>query len=601
MSVINQKHGGVIPYQIDLIRDFSVLTHSLSEADRAKLAEQLKPLFGSDESNLVFKSAASFEAELSNIIQAGSETSLVPAYLQDVIDQAYHLESDLIELRELDTGLYYDFDNLSSLSEGFDFYVAMPKELDKLSLPNLSYESMSVTSAVMQMRSDVYPTLRPGTVVEIHASENIEGIPFDVFEKYSPMELRGEEILFIMSQLSTVSDGDVATLLRHVFVMAQDSQMYTANDLLYCFELIGGLCQDLDLTVDQIVSLMKDNHITSFDHLDSLSRLADPASRLSQENPIHDQLAIEAEVMNAEAITNVYRLVSDLTKSVKEEFGGAADQHQGLTFDEAKARLDFVEEWLLAHTTSEASEDKNRTTYLLTQSIQRSFYDCDVKSFFAVAVAHEMGWPLGIVSVPGHIFTVWDDQQGVRFYYDNYRVSSDEYYIDHYQVADSALEKGQLKTLSKRQVLGLVYMNRGCYQAHDPNLSYEEQRYRAIADFDMALKKDSSQILFFCNRGLDRFRLWASFQDKRSPEELATMEKQIRRDMRSVFQLDSDFYYPYYVFSQIHYVKGDYVTAIESLEVVLTKLSPQEDIMYRNRYETMIQIFRKEKNMKNHV
>ncbi|MFA4974413.1 MAG: tetratricopeptide repeat protein [bacterium] len=208
-------------------------------------------------------------------------------------------------------------------------------------------------------------------------------------------------------------------------------------------------------------------------------------SAFKPDNPIHDLLSIESELASPEEVNKAYEKVKEILDIARERLAGAKlkpEKILRLVYDSMK-RIGI-----------ELKEQGINVGFI--NNISRSALDCDTSSFVTLAVAHELSWPVYLVSTPGHIFVRWDDDDEKRFNMDGGRTNADEYYLRKYNISQHAIDQGvHMKNLGYDSVLSIFYSNRG--SAKDILGRHEE----SITDYNTAIELDPNNAAAYDNRG----------------------------------------------------------------------------------------------------
>lgn len=126
--------------------------------------------------------------------------------------------------------------------------------------------------------------------------------------------------------------------------------------------------------------------------------------------------------------------------------------------------------------------------------------DCDTSAMIAIAVAHEMGWPVKMVVVPGHAFVRWDDGEGTRFNFDNDGVShSNEWYEERYGLEGKSSDY-YMKSLDSRSLLSLILSNRAMAKVARGDFE------TSFKDINAALESDPDNYFALYREGVMRFK-----------------------------------------------------------------------------------------------
>lgn len=199
---------------------------------------------------------------------------------------------------------------------------------------------------------------------------------------------------------------------------------------------------------------------------------------LKPDNPIHDILSVERPLAKASDISRVYSVIKTVLARVKARI--ARDARNRNKTCEGGVPCSFLDEFtpgsntrtprgklqavLSALGSLKFTFDKTgKSTELITNGLRANVkkVDCDLICFITLAVAHEMGWPVRAVLIPGHLFLRWNDNKGKKFNFDQGAVKSDAEYIRMKKIHPLAKKRGTyLKPLSRDELAGVALQNR---------------------------------------------------------------------------------------------------------------------------------------------
>ncbi|MCK5614574.1 tetratricopeptide repeat protein, partial [Candidatus Pacearchaeota archaeon] len=203
------------------------------------------------------------------------------------------------------------------------------------------------------------------------------------------------------------------------------------------------------------------------------------------DNPIHDLLSIESEVVPEEDVKQAYKTLRRIDRTSRKI-------RQGIKKISSQKKLRSVYE-----ATRKLGIPYGVDSDLLTQSLKVGVLDCDTASFPALAIAHQNKWPVYLVHLPRHSFLRWDDGKRTRFNMDfgySGTIKSREYYVKKFNIAKVAEEKGiHLKSSSREELISYFLTIRG---THRFNLG----RFKdAVDDAEQALEYNPNNVLAFNN------------------------------------------------------------------------------------------------------
>lgn len=211
------------------------------------------------------------------------------------------------------------------------------------------------------------------------------------------------------------------------------------------------------------------------------------SGKLKSSNPLHTVTMVESYLSKQDNILSVYKKVVTAVNNL------AAD-HNATPKEKLKS--------IFAAMTSVGLLRKRRYP-LSTEEVNRTPLNPVATAFIAVAIAHEMGWPVHVVRAPKHVFIRWDNGKKGR---KKVRVNADWYvkkldpkrtdifptdtdYMRYFKITNRMVKRGvYLRTLKLKGLTALILRMRG------------EARYRrgdlkeAEKDLTKALKIDSPYV-----------------------------------------------------------------------------------------------------------
>jgi len=207
------------------------------------------------------------------------------------------------------------------------------------------------------------------------------------------------------------------------------------------------------------------------------------------DNPIHDLLSIESEVVPEEDVKRAYETldrIDRLSKEIRQGIPKISPHDKLISIYSATRTLGIP---------------YGIDSMLFTQSLKAGALDCDTASFPALAIAHERGWPVYFVLAPDHGFLRWDDGKGIMFNMDfsSGWSFSRESYVKKFNIAKISEEKGvYLKNHDRGELISHFISMRGTH--HNESKRYKE----AINDFERALEFAPDSIFALINRSSAR-------------------------------------------------------------------------------------------------
>ncbi|MFA4974410.1 MAG: tetratricopeptide repeat protein [bacterium] len=259
------------------------------------------------------------------------------------------------------------------------------------------------------------------------------------------------------------------------------------------------------------------------------------------DNPIHDLISIESELVSPEDVKKAYGKAEEILHIVQEYLASEELPKKKLILPYGGMERVGI-------------EFKNQSDSGFINNINRNVLDCDTSSFVALAIAHELNWPVFLVPAPDHIFVRWDDGKEDRYNMDGGLSVDDPVYSVVYNISQDALDQGvYMQNMKPDDILSLFYSNRAAVKS-DRGM-YED----ALKDNDKAIELNPNSAIDYNNRGDAKFRL------KRYKEALADFEKALK--------LDPNFAEAYYNRANTERKLGKYKEAIKDRQRAL-ELNP---------------------------
>ena len=211
---------------------------------------------------------------------------------------------------------------------------------------------------------------------------------------------------------------------------------------------------------------------------------------LSPDNPIHNLLLIESEVVPPHLVKAAYQKVMQILSIVR---------LRSLPKMNPESKLKTVYNAAEAVGIVLKEQDDDLFTHNINEG--RGVLDCDTSSFVVLAITHEFNWPVYLVGAPEHMFIRWDDGK-YTLNMDAGKVYSDQYYKRSYNIPSKSIENGvYLKNLNSDEALAQYLTNRGVAKKKLGNLE------GAVADYTEAIKLDPNHPEAYNNRGYAKFKL----------------------------------------------------------------------------------------------
>lgn len=291
-TLYSRKDNGASP-EIDLVRDFEVLTHELTAEERTQFVNDVRQYINENRThpeNLRFTSAESLESKLSEITQScDSWTGMLcydPSYLEKIISRAEILESHLQTLRFEGGGLFYDLKNkdsswygiLSSTAsvdyfvfgdlQGLDSYLGELFDFFENTQSQDNVEMMFSRGAMYERTREFFDTdqvIQDGSepmsshVIDVESGLDLENVPYDLFEQ-ATFTIGGDDMIFIASCVRDLEVQEqrqvVQRLVGVVEGMKISNEFERMNTLLALSELTADLIMMDQLNVLEMESLI---------------------------------------------------------------------------------------------------------------------------------------------------------------------------------------------------------------------------------------------------------------------------------------------------------------------------------------------------------
>lgn len=227
-----------------------------------------------------------------------------------------------------------------------------------------------------------------------------------------------------------------------------------------------------------------------------------PDLRFSPGNPLHALLTVEAPVSRPEAVRGVYEVAGAMVDNARLRAAMKADASP---CDALRSAYRALENQGIVW-----GDLEGRRRHLVTDHVAAKRYDCWSSSLLVLAVGHEMGWPLSLVRVPGHVFVRWQDRD-LRFNMDFGVSRHDAEYMRGYRITHTSRDPGvYLENLGRNAVLGMMLMCRGNARGEAGDA------VGALYDYSLCLALDPQNAEAYFNRGttsllMDDF--WGSLDD----------------------------------------------------------------------------------------
>ncbi len=221
------------------------------------------------------------------------------------------------------------------------------------------------------------------------------------------------------------------------------------------------------------------------------------------DNPIHDLLAIESELASPDEVDKVYEMMEKILHIVEPKIKSIHVPESNIAY---YTSYDMPMCWnpyammlisVYDSINEVGIEINEQTDASFINNINDTVLDCDSSSLVVLAIAHELNWPVYLVSAPGHVFVRWDNGTNVEFNMDERYRFDDDRYIDMFNISWHAIEQGvYMRNFENDDILSLFYSNRGIAKRQLGR--YEE----AIRDYDKAIELNQDHATAYNNRGM---------------------------------------------------------------------------------------------------
>lgn len=292
MTVIYSRNESQVSPEIDLVRDFEILTHDISDAERAQLLDDIREYVLNNRDHpekLKFASPELLMKTLQNLTQVCDGLTgffcSSPEYLNKVVSKAQFLQNNLRTLRFERGGLFYDLNEreesylgLQSTTLGVDYYLQLREDsledysnflFDYLELGQITEHSTSeiFTQGAMhdQTRNFFDESAANGRIKSHGASHEIStnemmdvsGIPFELFDD-SSLDFSSDDVLLVMDAMLPVpSVEERHAIIQQLLQMSSQQVKGTAPDSVADFlavcDLIGEIFAVERLSADELI------------------------------------------------------------------------------------------------------------------------------------------------------------------------------------------------------------------------------------------------------------------------------------------------------------------------------------------------------------
>jgi hypothetical protein len=293
MTSLYARNNTDLAPRIDLVRDLALLTHTLEADERAQFIEQIQPLLDSYDAgnpdSLKFDTAEDLAVALKETKHdCYLITTCEPSHVEEVLLQAQRLQEHIKEIRQVGSGLFYDFYAIGELNaelqvtpemkRGADVYinfgtnenfhgfyeallVATEAGLDQGELDTVLAGDTGVWDSASDTSDTGLPSLAQlsqngvSTTVDTAAFFDFSEIPYEIFEGHNSLTIRPDDVIQIMMLTDAFNAEDRKKIIHHVFEWAHRMTEEHAviqdeyANMLNAFELVSVLSSQYSLPV----------------------------------------------------------------------------------------------------------------------------------------------------------------------------------------------------------------------------------------------------------------------------------------------------------------------------------------------------------------
>jgi len=201
-------------------------------------------------------------------------------------------------------------------------------------------------------------------------------------------------------------------------------------------------------------------------------------------NPIHDILAIESELASPQEVKEAYHKLDKIFSHIRLVNPNLTPQ------DKLKRLHDIMES--MGFTFGDSDH------VLFVQDMAANRLDGDTASFVVLAIGHELGWPIYLVTAPRYMFVRWEGGDNAQFNIDfgTFQINQDQDYVRSLNIPAVSIQQGTyLRNLDRKRIFAFALSNRGV-----------EKKIRgdylgAIEDCNQSINLDPSNVQSYINRG----------------------------------------------------------------------------------------------------
>ncbi|OVE80864.1 hypothetical protein BVY03_05225 [bacterium K02(2017)] len=510
------------------MRDFSLLTHHLTQQQRSNFAKDIRSLVMAHQEqglSLIYDDAASLSKDLKTHLEtckinnwAGKLFCSTPAYLTSILDQAKRIETDLISIKNTNGALFYDFDQSSaekSLYGSFDYYVSLPEgdhELYRqMVFDQFKNDFLRASDISVYMRHDPINEVVDDFYLSTDA-KNQHGISraidadayFDLADKKieslaqkSKIKFSAAELVFMVSCVSHYTDAEQSKLIDLIFSFPKPDKRNKDNFLVNNIHDIIINLFNLVFKTNQQAELSASN---MFEHLTQTNQIF--RARYKE---------IKSTKFIQECCDDTYKEVSKKNSSEKFSILNSANEENNLSEESFYKKInDLLTEF------PDFYEFKNEVNlspidllsiikklhYMSVLDIktiiyQLDHYQADIKAeidFLSGLSFDDMIMIINDSRDDSLVYNKWKLQDGFRLYYQN---QFDDKFTPHHQEAKNVIKNNPSIAHVTAQMASLIILIESngdknaisSTKAHFGLMQIGTAAYKQIKGIDLSLKE----------------------------------------------------------------------------------------------------------------
>lgn len=171
-------------------------------------------------------------------------------------------------------------------------------------------------------------------------------------------------------------------------------------------------------------------------------------SAFSADNPIHDIITIQRALATDTAVQTSYTMLGEMLREVRKRIAGGRFSPM--------EKLKIIYAVIRSHGIRLADND---TDPLFIGNLLSKHLDCDTSCLAVMAIAHELGIRVRLVTAPEHAFLRYDDGKGDAFNIDYGTIRTKDLYIKKNNVSPTSITQGvYLNPLDRRGLLSQTFL-----------------------------------------------------------------------------------------------------------------------------------------------